>query len=152
MTQDSPIVLFSTTSTQSLLSVKPQSQIGQFPSPETLGRMGTSFWRRDFWDSLGGRALVMIGRWWYSRRPLTNHTYDPRNHCAGSLYPFLYSFHSHSRELSCIVVVLFYSQVDFRGSFLERPGNFSGTKANFEIKTCWIVAQFLAHKPVNFAS
>ena len=61
MTQDSPIVLFSTTSTQSLLSVKPQSQIGQCPSPETLGRMGTSFWRRDFWDSLGGRALVMIG-------------------------------------------------------------------------------------------
>ena len=40
----------------------------------------------------------------------------------------------------------------FRGSFLERPGNFSGPKANFKIKTCWIVAQFLAHKPVNFAS
>ena len=35
--------------------------------------------------------------------------------------------------------------------FLERPGNFSGAKANFEIETCWIVAQFLAHKPVNFA-
>ena len=38
------------------------------------------------------------------------------------------------------------------GSFLERPGNFSGPKANFKIKTCWIIAQFLAHKPVNFAS
>ena len=23
-----------------------------------------------------------------------------------------------------------------RGSFLERPGNFSGSKANFKIKTC----------------
>ena len=61
MTQDSPIVLFSTTSTQSLLSVKPQSQIGQFPSPETLGRMVTSVWRSDFWNCLGGRALVVIG-------------------------------------------------------------------------------------------
>ena len=38
------------------------------------------------------------------------------------------------------------------GSFLERPGNFSGPKANVKIKTCWIIAQFLAHKPVNFAS
>ena len=44
----------------------------------------------------------------------------------------------------------FYSKA--RGPFLERPGNFSGPKANFEIKTCWIVAQFLAHKPVNSAS
>jgi len=35
---------------------------------------------------------------------------------------------------------------------LERPGNFFDLKANFKIKTCWIVAQFLAHKPVNFAS
>ena len=38
------------------------------------------------------------------------------------------------------------------GPFLERPGNFSGPKANFKFKTCWIAAQFLAHKPVNFAS
>ena len=28
---------------------------------------------------------------------------------------------------------------------------FLSRKANFQIKTCWIVAQFLAHKPVNFA-
>ena len=27
-----------------------------------------------------------------------------------------------------------------------------GPKRNFEIKTCYIAAQFLAHKPVNFAS
>ena len=32
------------------------------------------------------------------------------------------------------------------GPFLERPGNFSGMKVNFN---CWIVAQFLAHKPVK---
>ena len=38
------------------------------------------------------------------------------------------------------------------GLFLERPGNFSGPKASFKIKKCWIVAQFLAHKPVNFVS
>ena len=30
--------------------------------------------------------------------------------------------------------------------------HFLSRKANFQIKTCWIVAQFLAHKPVNFAS
>ena len=29
--------------------------------------------------------------------------------------------------------------------------HFLSRKANFQIKTCWIVAQFLAHKPVNFA-
>ena len=28
---------------------------------------------------------------------------------------------------------------------------FLSRKANFQIKTCWIVAQFQAHKPVNFA-
>ena len=38
------------------------------------------------------------------------------------------------------------------GPFLERPGNFSDPKGNFEIKTCYTVAQFLAHKPVSFAS
>ena len=36
--------------------------------------------------------------------------------------------------------------------FLGRPDNFSGPKANFEIKTSWIAAKFQAHKPVNFAS
>ena len=39
-----------------------------------------------------------------------------------------------------------------RGPFLERPRNFLGPKANFKIRICWIGAQFLAHKPVNFAS
>ena len=28
---------------------------------------------------------------------------------------------------------------------------FLSRKANFQIKTCWIEVQFLAHKPVNFA-
>ena len=38
-----------------------------------LGRMGKSFGCSDFWDRLGGQALVVIGRW-YSRQPLlTNH-------------------------------------------------------------------------------
>ena len=37
------------------------------------------------------------------------------------------------------------------GLFLKRPGNFLGQKANFEIKVCWTVFQFLAYKPVNFA-
>ena len=30
--------------------------------------------------------------------------------------------------------------------------NFSSPEANFKIQTCWIAAQFLAHKLVNFAS
>ena len=38
------------------------------------------------------------------------------------------------------------------GPFLERPGNFSGPNANFVIKTWCIIAQFLANKPVHFAS
>ena len=38
------------------------------------------------------------------------------------------------------------------GTIFEGPGNFSGPKGNFEIKTCYIAVQFLAHKPVNFAS
>ena len=42
-----------------------------FATPETLRAMGTSFLREDFWDRLGGQALVMIGRW-YSRQTLTN--------------------------------------------------------------------------------
>ena len=39
-----------------------------------------------------------------------------------------------------------------RGPFLERPGNLSGPKANFKIKTCGILAQFLAHKPDQITS
>ena len=42
----------------------------QFPTPETRGRISTSFRRNHFRDRLGGQALVMIGRW-YSRQPLT---------------------------------------------------------------------------------
>ena len=45
-----------------------------------------------------------------------------------------------------------YPDYGFRGSFLERRGKFSGSKAHFKIKTCWTVAQSQAHKPVNFAS
>ena len=41
---------------------------------------------------------------------------------------------------------------DCRGLFLERPGNFSDHKANFKSKPIRIVAQFLAQKPVSFAS
>ena len=40
----------------------------------------------------------------------------------------------------------------FWGLFLEKPGSFSVPKANFKIQTCLTEAQFLAHKPVNFAS
>ena len=32
----------------------------------------------------------------------------------------------------------------------RRSENFTGPKANFKVKTCWIMAQFLAHKPVQF--
>ena len=36
--------------------------------------------------------------------------------------------------------------------FSKSPETFRGPKVNFKIKTFVIVAQFLAHKPVNFAS
>ena len=42
-------------------------------------------------------------------------------------------------------------ETDLWGPFLESPGDLLGPKANFVIKACWILAQFLAHKPVNFA-
>ena len=41
-------------------------------TPKDIREMGTGLKRKDFWDSLGGQALVMIGRW-YSRQPLTSH-------------------------------------------------------------------------------
>ena len=44
----------------------------QLPALETIGRMGTSFGRNDFWNGIGGQALVIIGRW-FPRQPLTNH-------------------------------------------------------------------------------
>ena len=44
----------------------------QYPTSKTLGRMGTNSGRSDFWDRLGGQALVMIGRW-YSKESLTDH-------------------------------------------------------------------------------
>ena len=46
--------------------------IDQLLTPETRGRMGTSFGCSDFWDCLGGQALVMTDQW-HSRQPLTNH-------------------------------------------------------------------------------
>ena len=38
------------------------------------------------------------------------------------------------------------------GPVSRKAGNFLGQEANFDIKTCWIVAQFQAHKLVNFGS
>ena len=39
---------------------------------DTIGGMGTRILRNDFWESLVGQALILIGRW-YSGQPLTNH-------------------------------------------------------------------------------
>ena len=39
---------------------------------DTMRGMGTRIPRNDFWESLVGQALILIGRW-YSRQPLTNH-------------------------------------------------------------------------------
>ena len=51
-------------------------------------------------------------------------------------------------------VIISFSTLQPWSPFLESPGNFSGAKANFEIKSSWKVPQFLAHKfkPINFAS
>ena len=61
-------------------------------------------------------------------------------------------FNKSSEENCRLVAWVPLQTVRAWGPFLERPDNFSGPKANFEIKTCWIVAQFLSHKPANFAS
>ena len=34
---------------------------GNYSLPETFKGMGTSFRRNDFWDRLGGQALLMFG-------------------------------------------------------------------------------------------
>ena len=39
----------------------------------------------------------------------------------------------------------------FQGLVSWKASIFLGKKANFKIKTCWIVVHFLAHKLVNFA-
>ena len=33
----------------------------QFPTPETIREMGTGFRRNDFWNRLGGQAVLVIG-------------------------------------------------------------------------------------------
>ena len=33
----------------------------QFPTPETIREMAASFRRNDFWDRLGGQAVLVIG-------------------------------------------------------------------------------------------
>ena len=33
----------------------------QFPTADTIRGMGTSFRRNDFWDRLGGQAVLVIG-------------------------------------------------------------------------------------------
>ena len=44
----------------------------EFPTPQTIRRIGKSFRRNDFWEFLSGQTLVMIGRW-YSRQQLAHH-------------------------------------------------------------------------------
>ena len=54
-----------------------------------------------------------------------------------------------SSFFSVVVIVNFaVSWCKVWGPFFERPGNFSGPKANFEIQMYWIVAPFLAHKSI----
>ena len=60
------------------------------------------------------------------------------------------------RELITLFIIVFEEHLVKHaliwGPFLERPGNLSGPKANFEIKTCLIVvAQFLANKAASLA-
>ena len=43
----------------------------EFPTPETIRGMGTSFRCNDLWDRSGGQALLLISGW-YPRQPLTH--------------------------------------------------------------------------------
>ena len=64
--QNEAVVFFKKTSLR-----KTFPQLDKTYISDTIRGMG-SFRRNDFWESLVGQALVMIGRW-YSRQPLTNH-------------------------------------------------------------------------------
>ena len=44
-------------------NVKSGHHLRKFLTPETRRKMGTNFRRSDFWDRLGGQALLMIGSW-----------------------------------------------------------------------------------------
>ena len=63
---------------------------------------------------------------------------------------------SNSMMLVLKLVLPCMQTIQIRRLFLERPGNFSSPKRNFEMEYCiYIVAQLtynVAHKPVNFAS
>ena len=53
---------------------------------ETIGGMGTSYRRNDFWVRLGGQTVVMIGRWCL-RQPLTNHKKGLSTQTIPSVFP-----------------------------------------------------------------
>ena len=59
-----------------------------------------------------------------------------------------------NRSIADVHVLRIWSCVSSPGpvSRKVRNLNFFGQKTNFKIQTCWKVAQFLAHKPVNFVS
>ena len=70
-------------------------------------------------------------------------------------WEFASSSRKHYRDLGSfdwLTICFIQSEARSRDPFLERAGHFSGPKEKYEIKTCWIVAQFHAHKPFNFAS
>ena len=65
----------------------------EFPTPETQGRMSTSFGCSDFWDRLGGQAMLWlvdgILKATIDQSQVTLlHPNESRNHCAESLHPF----------------------------------------------------------------
>ena len=62
----------------------------EFPTPETQGRMSTSFVCSDFWDRLGGQAdWSMVFKATIDQSQVTLlHPNESRNHCAESLHPF----------------------------------------------------------------
>ena len=76
----------------------------------------------------------------------------PSFYCNNQILEF---YHFSCWDINFYVWLLFQASsckiVLSRASFPERLSNFLGKKANFKIKTCWIVVHFLAHKLVNFA-
>ena len=56
------------------------------------------------------------------------------------------------KKSSSLLLFRGQGELETRARFSQDAGNLCGPKANFKIKTCWIGAQFLAQKPLNFAS
>ena len=129
---------------------KPRSQLGLFAENVKCRRITRELITRTAFKLRERRKnsspfVYVLHKMWNSRRSL-----------AGTAKKRTKKRDTRIELLFCSSDLLFFFEdvcrTQNRAPFLDRPGNFSGPKANYKVKTCWMVALFLAQKPVNFAS